>query len=62
MNKISYFFSFSGHCYIWLEDLGKKGSQQISTCLAKFISEEVPDGVEILNFYADNCAGKRFFL
>lgn len=46
---------------MWSEDQGNKGSQEVSTCVAKFIREEVPDGVKILNLYADKCAGFYFY-
>lgn len=42
---------------MWPEHFGNKGSQEIATCLTKYIDEEVPNSVKILNFYADNCAG-----
>lgn len=42
---------------MWPEINGKKGSQEVSTCLAKFIDENVPHTVKKLNFFADNCPG-----
>ncbi|CAG5075388.1 Protein of unknown function [Cotesia congregata] len=53
----NYSLYFQGYCYIWSESEGRKGSQGISTCLDKFINEEVPSGIETLNFFVDNCAG-----
>ncbi|KAK3907413.1 LOW QUALITY PROTEIN: Adhesion G protein-coupled receptor A3 [Frankliniella fusca] len=47
------------HCYMWNETEGKRGSNEISTCLLKHISEEVPDYVQDLTIFTDCCSGQN---
>lgn len=57
MENIYLIINYTGYCYLWHEFNGRKGSQEIVSCLAKFITEEVPNGIKRLILYADNCAG-----
>lgn len=49
-----------GYCYMWCESDGKRGSNEIATCLLKFIKhmKENP-GISEFSFYSDDCAGQN---
>lgn len=47
------------HCYMWDEVEGKRGSNEISSCLLKHIRENVPDGVKKLTIFSDCCSGQN---
>lgn len=47
-------------CFFWHEGLGKRGANEIGTCLYKFLEElstKHPDKDIIL--YSDNCCGQQ---
>lgn len=43
-----------GYCYMWNETEGNRGSNEIGTCLLKFIELLKNRGVEEFTFYSDN--------
>ncbi|XP_023211752.1 uncharacterized protein LOC111614620 [Centruroides sculpturatus] len=47
-----------GHCYFWHEGLAKRGSNEIGTCLYKFITS-LPNTVNEVVLFSDNCAGQN---
>lgn len=44
---------------MWDESDGKSGSNEISTCILKFIKIKKENGIKELSFYSDNCAGQN---
>jgi len=48
-----------GHCYLWHEGIGRKGSSEISSALLDYIQMLVQKGHTDLRFYSDNCAGQN---
>lgn len=48
------------YCYMWCESDGKRGSNEIGTCLLKFIKfMKENHGISEFSFYSDNCAGQN---
>lgn len=47
-----------GHCFLWDETTGKRGANEIATCLSIFI-ENLPPKVKHLTLYSDNCPGQN---
>lgn len=48
-----------GYCYMWDESEGKTGSNEIGTCLLKFIKSMNEKGYKEFSFYSDNCGGQN---
>lgn len=48
-----------GYCYMWDESEGKRGSNDIGTCLLKFIESMKEKGYKEFSFYSDNCGGQN---
>jgi len=48
-----------GYCFMWDESGGKRGSNEISTCILKFMKIKKENGIKELSFYFDNCAGQN---
>lgn len=48
-----------GYCYMWDESEGKRGSNEIGTCLMKFIQFMKEKGIKEFCFYSDNCGGQN---
>lgn len=48
-----------GYCFMWDESIGKRGSNEISTCILKFIKIMKERGIKEFSFYSDNCAGQN---
>lgn len=47
-------------CFFWHEGLGRRGANEIGTCLYKFLEElshKQPD-MDLI-FYSDNCCGQQ---
>ena len=49
--------SEKGHMFIWSEDEAKRGSDEIGSCLIKFLEIEKPQA-SILHIISDNCRGQ----
>lgn len=47
-----------GYCYFWTEHEGKRGSNEIATCLMSFI-QQLPDHVKHLSLFSDCCSGQN---
>ncbi|KAE9523508.1 hypothetical protein AGLY_016060 [Aphis glycines] len=48
------------YSYMWCESDGKRGSNEIGTCLLKFIKFMKENyGISEFSFYSDNCAGQN---
>lgn len=47
-----------GHCFMWNESQGNRGSNEIATCLRKFILS-IPPEVKTLNLFSDCCGGQN---
>ncbi|XP_065663155.1 uncharacterized protein LOC136085726 [Hydra vulgaris] len=45
-----------GHCFLWDETNGGKGSCEVSTCLLKYLSS-LPDAVKHVSSFSDTCSG-----
>lgn len=48
-----------GFCYIWNETTAKRGANEISSCLWKFIQRMCANGTQEIIFYSDNCGGQN---
>lgn len=48
-----------GYCYVWNESEAKRGSNEIATCLLKFMKYMVGKGIKEFCFYSDNCGGQN---
>lgn len=47
-----------GHCYIWTELDGKRGSSEIGSCLIHYL-DSLPSHVRRVSFHADSCGGQN---
>ena len=50
--------SKDGHCYIWPETSGKRGANEIATCLAMYL-ESLPEHVTHVSSFSDTCSGQN---
>ncbi|KAE8737783.1 hypothetical protein FOCC_FOCC016751 [Frankliniella occidentalis] len=48
-----------GHCYLWHEGLGRKGSCEIASSVSHFIDKLVQKGHKEITLYSDNCSGQN---
>uniref|UniRef100_A0A6B2EIE4 DUF7869 domain-containing protein n=1 Tax=Phlebotomus kandelakii TaxID=1109342 RepID=A0A6B2EIE4_9DIPT len=48
-----------GTCYMWNETQGKRGGNEVSSCLLKFITDACETGVQEFLFWSDNCIGQN---
>lgn len=48
-----------GQCNIWNETTAKRGGNEISSCLWKFIVDNVQKEKDEFRFYSDNCGGQN---
>ena len=53
-----------GHMFVWDEVTANRGAAEIISCINKFIAEHVPEHVDKLYMFSDNCSGqnKNIFL
>ena len=47
-----------GHCYLWCELDGKRGSSEIGSCISHYLSS-LPDTVKRISFHSDSCGGQN---
>ena len=47
-----------GHCYLWCELDGKRGSSEIASCISHHFSS-LPGTVKRISFHSDSCAGQN---
>lgn len=45
-------------CYVWNQTIAKRGSNEIASCLKKYI-EDLPATVRTLYLFVDNCSGQN---
>ncbi|XP_022824803.1 uncharacterized protein LOC111355254 [Spodoptera litura] len=48
-----------GTCYMWTECTGKRGANEVSSCLMHFVNIKVAGGAKKFLFWSDNCAGQN---
>jgi len=49
-----------GRCYVWHEGEGRRGANEVASCLAEFIEEHVQlYSTKEFRLWADNCAGQN---
>ena len=48
----------NGYCYCWMETDGKRGSNEVGTCLYRWLSS-LPTTVEEAVLYSDTCGGQN---
>lgn len=49
----------AGYCYVWHEQIAKRGPNEIGSCLWKFLALQKREGVKTLILYSDNCGGQN---
>lgn len=49
----------TGHCFMWNETTGQRGSSEVGTCVLAFIEHKVGEGVKEFSFFSDNCCGQN---
>ncbi|CAH0555186.1 unnamed protein product [Brassicogethes aeneus] len=48
-----------GFCFIWHEQIGKRGANEISSCVYRFLMEKANAGYKEVTLYSDNCIGQN---
>lgn len=48
-----------GKCNVWNESYGKRGADEISSCLWLFIQDQCTAEIKEFNFFSDNCTGQN---
>lgn len=48
-----------GYCYVWHEQVAKRGPNEIASCLWKFLDLKAQQSVKTIIFYSDNCGGQN---
>jgi len=48
----------TGHCYLWTETDGKRGANEIGSCLLRFL-QSVNEPVKHVTFFSDSCSGQN---
>lgn len=48
-----------GYCYVWHEEVAKRGSNEIASCLWNFLELQKSKGIETVILYSDNCGGQN---
>ncbi len=51
--------SKQGHAFLWDEINGQRGSNEIATCVSKFILSTLPKETKHLRLYSDSCPGQN---
>lgn len=46
-------------CYLWNEIISKRGSNEISTCVANYLHQLDNQGIEEVRLFADGCGGQN---
>ena len=46
-------------CYFWSEDQGKKGPNEVSTGVHKFLEFQAGEGITKVHLFSDNCPGQQ---
>lgn len=48
-----------GYCYVWHEQIAKRGPNEIASCLWKFLELQKSKNIRKIVFYSDNCGGQN---
>lgn len=48
-----------GYCYVWHEQIAKRGPNEIASCLWKFLDLQKSKNIRKVVFYSDNCGGQN---
>ncbi|XP_028167675.1 uncharacterized protein LOC114358018 [Ostrinia furnacalis] len=48
-----------GHCYVWVEGEAGRGSQEVGSCISKYIKHKLDPKVEHLVLWSDCCGGQN---
>ncbi|GFO42350.1 DNA repair protein rhp54 [Plakobranchus ocellatus] len=51
--------SQEGRCFLWHEGIARRGANEISTCIYKFLQEKDSDGTEEVILFCDGCVGQN---
>ena len=51
-----------GSCYMWHEGVGKRGANNIASCVWQYIHTASSHGAKEFHFFSDNCGGKTKIL
>ena len=54
-----------GYAYLWNESVANRGSNEIASCVLKFLETIFSNGIKSVALYSDNCSGQnrnRYFL
>ncbi|KAL4719252.1 hypothetical protein ACJJTC_018955 [Scirpophaga incertulas] len=46
-------------CYMWDEQIAKRGANEVASCLYDFFSKLVSKGISEVNLWSDNCGGQN---
>ncbi|CAH0690024.1 unnamed protein product [Spodoptera exigua] len=46
-------------CYLWPQNVGKRGANEVGSCLLDFIEKKVARGAIDIRFWSDNCNGQN---
>ena len=49
----------TGHMFVWPENLAKRGSNEVASCLYKYIDNCINQKIKELVIFSDNCAGQN---
>lgn len=49
----------AGFCYMWTECTGKRGANEVSSCLMMFMKNLIDKGTKEFLFWSDNCSGQN---
>ena len=47
------------HCFMWPENEGRRGSNEVASCLFKYMDEQSKQGIKQITMFSDNCAGQN---
>jgi len=47
-----------GHCYLWSEVDGRRGSNEIGSCLLQYL-QSLPNTVQEISMFSDTCGGQN---
>ncbi|CAH2097417.1 unnamed protein product [Euphydryas editha] len=46
-------------CYLWPQNVSKRGANEVGSCLLDFIEKKVSKGAQDIRFWSDNCNGQN---
>ena len=57
MNKLNH----DAHCYLWSEVDGRRGSNEIGSCLLQYTQylQSLPNSVQEISMFSDTCGGQN---